>query len=197
MNDVSVAILAGGQSRRMGTDKSFVKLNDRPLIECVLQQVQTLKLPLFIVTNNREQYETLGYPVFPDVFLGMGSLGGIYSAVHHSSTAYTLCVACDMPFLVPELLRHLIELRHDYDAVVPEVNRRLQPLHAVYSAACLTALKAQLERNELAIYTLFHALNTRVVSQSTLVHFDPDLRSFVNVNTPDDLEAAQRVEDES
>ena len=197
MNDVSVAILAGGQSRRMGTDKSFVKLNDRPLIECVLQQVQRLKLPVFIVAKNRERYEALGYPIFPDVLLGKGSLGGIYTAIHHNSTAYTLCVACDMPFLVPELLRHLIDLRHDYDAVVPEVNRRLQPLHAVYSAACLTALKAQLERNELAIYPLFHALNTRVVSQSTLVRFDPGLRSFVNVNTPDDLEAALCAEDAS
>jgi len=194
MNDVSVAILAGGQSRRMGTDKSFIKLNNRPLIEHVLQQVQSLKLPLFIVANNRAHYEPLGYPVFSDVFLGKGSLGGIYSAIHHSSTAYTLCVACDMPFLVPELLRHLIELRHDYDAVVPEVNRRLEPLHAVFSAACLNALKVQLQRNELAIYPLFHALNTRIVSQSTLVRFDPGLRSFVNVNTPDDLEAAQRVE---
>lgn len=188
IQDVSIAILAGGQSRRMGTDKSFVAVDGKPMVERVLGQVQTLDLPIFIITNQPDHYRYLQLPIFTDVITHKGSLGGLYSALYYSKTPYTLCVACDMPFLVPELLRHIIQIRHEYDAVVPEVNRYLQPLHAVYSAACMKPLYEQLQNNNLAIYDLFHRLNTRIVSQSALMQFDPDLRSFINVNTPDDLD---------
>lgn len=188
MDDVSVAILAGGQSRRMGTDKSFVPVGGQAMIERVLAQITTLSLPMFIVANQQERYAAFNLPVVADVIPGKGSLGGIYSALYHSSTPYTLCVACDMPFLQPALLQHLIDLRTDYDAVVPEMNRRLQPLHAIYSTRCLQPLRFLIDQNLLAIYGLYQHINTRVVSQSTLTRFDADLRSFTNVNTPDDLE---------
>jgi len=190
MHDVTIAILAGGQSRRMGTDKSFVAVNGKPMVERVLEQVETLGLPIYIIANQPGRYAYLGLPIYTDVIPDKGSLGGLYSALYYSKTPYTLCVACDMPFLVPELLRHILQFRHEYDAVVPEVNRYLQPLHAVYSAACMKPLHDQLKNNHLAIYDLFHRLNTRIVSQSTLMRFDTDLRSFINVNTPDDLNFA-------
>lgn len=187
MNDVSIAVLAGGQSRRMGTDKSFVPVDGQAMIERVLAQVRLLDLPVFIVANQPERYAQFSVPVVVDVVPGKGSLGGIYSALYHSPSAYTLCVACDMPFLQPELLRHLIGLRMDYDAVVPEMNRRLQPLHAIYSKTCLPPLRDLIAQNHLAIYGLYQHISTRVVSQSTLMRFDDALRSFTNVNTPDDL----------
>ncbi|MBK8137205.1 MAG: molybdenum cofactor guanylyltransferase [Anaerolineae bacterium] len=190
ISDVSIAILAGGQSRRMGTDKSFVTLNGKTMIERVLDQVLALDLPVVIVANQVERYSDFGLPVFPDVIEGKGSLGGLYTALFHSSTTYTVCVACDMPFLSPQLLTYLIQLRHEYDAVVPEVNRRLQPLHAVYNRTCLKPLKTLIERNQLAIYGLYNFINTRVVPQSTLARLATDLRSFDNVNTPDDLALA-------
>ncbi len=190
IQDVSIAILAGGQSRRMGRDKSFVTVNGKPMVERVLEQVQALNLPVFVVANEPARYTFLKLPIFTDVVPDKGSLGGLYSALYHSKTPYTLCVACDMPFLVPELLEHIIQLRHEYDAVVPEVNRYLQPLHAIYSTACLKPLFEQMQSSHLAIYDLFHRLNTRIISQSVLMQFDADLRSFINVNTPEDLNFA-------
>lgn len=191
ISDVSIAVLAGGQSRRMGTDKSFVTLNGRTMIERVLDQVLALDLPVALVANQVERYSGFGLPVFPDVIEGKGSLGGLYTALFHTRTAYTVCVACDMPFLSPQLLMYLIELRHEYDAVVPEVNRRLQPLHAVYNRTCLAPLKTLMDHNQLAIHGLYNHINARVVPQSTLVRLDAGLRSFENVNTPGDLALAR------
>ena len=186
-SDVSVTVLAGGQSRRMGADKSFVQLHDRPLIEHVIERVSALGLPVTIIANHRERYLPFGFPVYADVLPGKGSLGGIYTALHYSPTRYVLCVACDMPFLQPELLSHLISLRDGYCAVVPLVNGERQALHAVYRRDCMRLIEKPLERDELAIHKLFGRIKTRVVSQASIAGFDPDFRSFINLNTPGDV----------
>ena len=186
-SNVSVTILAGGQSRRMGTDKSFIQLNGKPLIQYVFDCVKSLDLPVTIIANVKERYLPFGVPVYADVLPGKGSLGGIYTALHYSPTQYVLCVACDMPFLQPELLAHLIDLREGYCAVVPLVNGDKQALHAVYSRDCLPTIERQLERDDLKIQNLFRRMRTRVVTQSTIAAFDPSFRSFINLNTPNDV----------
>ena len=186
-SNVSVTILAGGQSRRMGTDKSFIQLNGKPLVQYVFDCVKSLDLPVTIIANVKERYLPFGVPVYADVLPGKGSLGGIYTALHYSPTQYVLCVACDMPFLQPELLSHLISLRDGYCAVVPLVNGERQALHAVYRRDCMRLIEKQLERDELAIHKLFGRIKTRVVSQASIASFDPDFRSFINLNTPGDV----------
>src|SRR5215207_5776636 len=96
---ISAAILAGGQSRRMGADKSFMLLDGRPIFEHVLTCVRELELPILLVTNSRKKYTAYHLPMTPDVLPGQGSLGGLYTAIWSSTTEFTLCVACDMPFL--------------------------------------------------------------------------------------------------
>lgn len=190
ITDISVAILAGGQSRRMGTDKSFVEVDGVRLIDRVVNAVRALALPVFLVANNPERYRSLGLPIFPDVIPGKGSLGGIYTALYRSRSAYTLCVACDMPFLEPALLWYLLEQRDGCDVVVPETGGRLQALHAVYNRSCLLPIAAQLQRDQLAIQRLFANVNTRIVPESALLPYDPLLQSFINLNTPQDLAQA-------
>lgn len=187
ISDVSVAVLAGGQSRRMGTDKSFIQLHDKPLIQHVLDRVGALNLPVTIIANQRERYLPFGFPVYADVLPGKGSLGGIYTALHYSPTPYVLCVACDMPFLKPELLEYLISLHESYCAVVPLVNGERQALHAIYNRDCMPSIEKQLERDDLTIHNLFRRVRTRVVTQLTIAAFDPHFHSFINLNTPDDI----------
>ena len=95
--DLSVAVLAGGKSSRMGQDKAFVAVRGRPLIEDVLAGLAGLGGEVFIVTNQPEPYRYLGLPLHADVLPDQGALGGVYSALYHSARPRTLCVACDMP----------------------------------------------------------------------------------------------------
>jgi len=186
---VSIAILAGGQSSRMGQDKSFVKLADKPLIAHVIERVQTLGLPIMIIANQPEAYQVFGLPVFTDVLPNRSSLTGLYSALHHSPSNYTLCVACDMPFLNPNLLNYLISLCTNDDAVVPIFDGHPQGLLAAYRKTCLEPMRQQLEQNHLKIRDLYALLQTRWVDETSLRQYDRDLNSFVNVNTPEVLQA--------
>ncbi len=189
--DVTVAVLAGGQSSRMGREKSFVPLKGRPLIAHTLERVQRLNLPVILITNQPESYTQFGVPLHGDVLAQRGSLIGLHSALYHSPTAYTLCVACDMPLLNVDLLRHLIELRQGCDGVVPLPAQRAEPLHAVYHRDCLAHIEAQAQQGELQISRLYAGLHIRYLLDSEIRAFDPDLRSFLNANTPDELAAIE------
>ncbi len=186
-NDVSVAILAGGQSSRMGRDKSFVELMGKPLIAHVIERVRQLSLPMMIIANQPETYQTFGLPVFTDVLPNRSSLTGLYSAIYHSSSDYTLCVACDMPLLNPPLLNYLLSLCTNYDAIVPIIDNHPQGLHAIYRKTCLAPMHQQLDQNRLRIRDLYGLFNTFRVNEDTLRQHDSHLDSFINVNTPEAL----------
>ena len=190
-DNVTVAILAGGQSRRMGSDKSFVELAGKPLIVHVIECISCLSLPMMIIANQPERYGIFGVPVITDVLPDRSSLSGLYSAIYHSPTDYTLCVACDMPFLNPALLAFLISLRKGYDAVVPIVGGHPQGLLALYSQTCLVPIRQRLEQNKLKIRDLYAQVNTRWVDEDVLRRYDGELASFVNINTPEALRLAK------
>jgi molybdenum cofactor guanylyltransferase len=184
---VTVAILAGGQSRRMGTDKSFILLDGKPLIQRVIDYVSQLEVPLILIANDVESYQQFGLPVYPDVIPGTGSLGGLYTALTHSRTDYALCLACDMPQVNSALLQYLIASTGDYDVVVPLVNNIAQSLHAIYHRRCLPVMHTHIQQRKLKISGIFEVLNVRFVGEEELSRFDPAGVSFVNLNTPVDL----------
>jgi molybdopterin-guanine dinucleotide biosynthesis protein A len=192
MNPISIAIQAGGQSSRMGTDKSFVEYNGRPMIETVLAQVADLGEETFIVTNNPELYAYLGLPTVSDIYPDHGPLGGIHTAVFHASHPHTLVVACDMPWLKRPLLKYLISLRESADVIVPLWDKFPEPLHAIYSKACLPPIEENLKAKRLKITRFFGQVNVRYVAREEIAQFDENGRSFANINTPQDLTQAQK-----
>lgn len=187
MTDVTIAVLAGGRSSRMGRDKSFILLDEKPIVQHVLDRVCQLNYPTILITNAPGQYLGFELSLFGDVIPGSGSLIGLHAALHHSQTAHTICVACDMPLLNVKLLRYLIDLRYEADVVVPLVAGRPENLHAVYSRACLPMIARQIADGDLKINHLHAKLNVRYVDEPRLRLYDPDLRSFFNVNTPEDV----------
>jgi molybdopterin-guanine dinucleotide biosynthesis protein A len=190
---LTVAVLAGGRSSRMGTDKSFVPLLGKTLIQHVLDRVAGLGASTMLVTNRPDDYAVLELPMFTDVLPHRGSLGGLYTALTYSPTPYTLCVACDMPFLNPALLAHLASLREGYDVIVPRIGDNLEALHAVYSKRCLEPIRTRIEQDRLKVIGFYDAVQVQYVEEATIRRFDPDLRSFVNVNTPDELTRWQQA----
>jgi molybdopterin-guanine dinucleotide biosynthesis protein A len=190
---ISVAILAGGRSARMGTDKAFVRVLGRPLIETSLAQLSGLGAETLIITNRPDDYAYLNVPLYGDVRPGLGALGGLYTALYHAAQPHVLVAACDMPFAVVPLINYLLSLRAEGDAVVPRLAGEAEPFRAVYSRACLPAIAAALDAGQLQVRGFFKDVRVRWVDEAEIDRRDPRHLSFVNVNTPADLEAARRL----
>lgn len=212
MFQVSVAILAGGGSRRMGTNKALLKVGQETLIERVVKKVSRLSEEIIVVTNDPAEYRSLGLRLVRDVYPGQGSLGGIYSGLLAASQEYTLVVACDMPFLNLDLLHYMIDLAPGNDIVMPRMLKResedeedltdeeitardtlMQPLHAVYGKGCLEPIRLLLEEGDLRIISFFPQVRVRYVEAEEVERFDPERLSFFNINTPADLDVARRL----
>jgi molybdopterin-guanine dinucleotide biosynthesis protein A len=191
---LSVAILAGGRSSRMGTDKAFVPVGGRPIIEWIVAQVSALGDETILITNRPADYAHLGLPMFQDVLPNHGALGGLYSALARAHNPHVLCVACDMPFAERALLDHLIQLRGEADVVMPRLGGEAEPFRAVYArAACLSPMRAALEAKRWRANSFLPDVRVRFVEDVELDQFDPQRISFFNVNTPADLAQANAL----
>jgi molybdopterin-guanine dinucleotide biosynthesis protein A len=188
---ITVVIMAGGKSSRMGQDKSFVLFAGRPMIEVIQERVTGLGDELILVTNKPEEYAFLGLPMVSDVYPDHGSLGGIYTAVYHASYPHTLVVACDMPWLNRPLLEYMLTLRQTADVIIPRWQQHPEPLHAIYNKACLAPIEANLQAKRLKITGFFDKVQVHYVERAVIEKFDANGRSFANINTPDELQEAQ------
>ena len=128
-----------------------------------------------------------------DFYPGKGALGGVYTGLSRARNSWGLVLACDMPFINPELLTLLISLRHNYDIVTPQVDGLPEPLHALYSKNCLAPLEKLLDQNELQVSKIFNMVNTRYVTEAEITPLDPHYLSLFNVNTSADLRRAEEI----
>ncbi len=193
MLTVSGVVLAGGQSSRLGMDKSFVNVNGQSLIEQIVAKLAKLSDDVIIVTNSPEKYDHLKARLVGDIYPGKGALGGIYSGLRTAANAYSLVVACDMPFLDLNLLRYMILLARGHDVVIPRIRRLPEPLHAIYSKNCLEPIDRLLARGGLKIIDFFSEVRVRYVEESEVDIFDPQHLSFFNVNTPNDWKEMEKL----
>ena len=192
---VSVVILAGGQSRRLGRDKSLLELGGEPLVQRVVTQLAPLSDDPIVVANEPDRYATLDLAVrfVADEVRGMGSLMGIYSGLSAALYTHALVVACDMPFLNVALLRYMISLAGGHDVVIPRLDQLLEPLHAIYSKTCLPSMARLLDKRERKIVSFFGAVQVRYVETDEIDQFDPEHLSFFNVNRPEDWQRVKRI----
>ena len=191
---VSGVILAGGLSRRLGRDKALVSISDQPLIQRVIERVEQLSQEIVVVVADQNRAADLPlakeHRVVLDRYPGTGSLGGIFSGLDAASNGWTLVVACDMPFLNLALLRRMMALTEDADAVVPLIDGRPEPTHALYSKACLPFIEPRLISGDLKISGFYDQVRVRYLSEEDVAALDPEFLSFFNVNTPEDLDRA-------
>jgi molybdopterin-guanine dinucleotide biosynthesis protein A len=193
---VSVAILAGGASRRMGEDKALLELADAgpTLLGMVIDRVSELTGDLFLVAPRRPGYAAFGIPIYPDRFGTIGPIGGVATALTVSRHERCLVVSCDTPFLSPRFLEWMVA-HGDATVTIPALfeNDRsiLQPLHAIYRRECLSVLMHDIESGERRLSRAIERLDPEIVPESTIRELDPSLRGFFSVNTPDALATAR------
>jgi molybdopterin-guanine dinucleotide biosynthesis protein A len=189
-------VLAGGESARIGTDKAFLKIGGKTLIEQILEKLLRIGDDVIVVTNSPERYNHLGVRLVSDISPGKGALGGIYSGLKASKNEYSFVVACDMPFLNVNLIRYMTLLASGHDVVIPRVNGLLEPLHAIYSKRCIPSIERLLEKDDLKIVRFFSDVRVRYVEKEEINVLDPKHLSFFNINTLEDLEKARKLDDE-
>ncbi len=191
--EVTVFVLAGGKSTRMGTDKAFVEYEGRTLLARALDLARSVTAEVRIV-GRREKFAPFA-PVVEDVFCECGPLGGIHAALQASRTELNLMLAVDMPFVSWAFLQYLISQAArapEAAVVVPRGDGCRQPLCAIYRREFAGAAEEALRAGRYKIDRLFDQVSTRVVEQEELEGAGFSSAIFRNLNTPEELEAEQR-----
>ena len=194
----SAVILAGGQNSRMGgRNKAFIKIGGKTILQRLLEILRDLFAEIVLVTRHPAEYQGLGLVIVEDMFPQRSSLTGLHAGLTQCSGDFAFVVPCDAPFIQTELVRILLqEIEQNYDVITPEVKGYYQPLCAVYSKRCLHFIEAQLQANDFKIVHFFYHLLVKTIEEKRIRDADPTLYSFLNVNTPAEQEASQRILDQ-
>ena len=191
--EVTGIVLAGGAGRRMGAPKPLLRLGDKTLIEHVVAAIEPLVAGVTIVTNDAEALAFLGLSTVGDAASGRGPLMGLYSGLLACPTPWGLAVACDAPFLSQPLLEALIARRRPDAMTLPETERGPQPMPGVYPTAMAPAIAAALEGGRAALRDLIAAGPVEALKGEEARALDPEGLSFRDLDTPEDLAAAQAL----
>ena len=188
----SAVVLVGGEARRAnGQEKYFFTYHGRTFIELLVDSLQEVVDEIILVARDPEQckrfHEIKGIRCITDLRRGIGPIGGLHAGSLAAQGEFIFVSACDMPCINPAVIAHLFDCIEDYDAAIPSWNpHMLEPLHAVYRR---TALLSYLEcHDSLSLRAMVKGLSTRYVPVDELKIIDPDLRTFTNINKPEDLE---------
>lgn len=192
MSDVEGFVLAGGASRRMGSDKARLRINGVTLVEKVAQVLQEVTAK---VSTVGQSFEDTDLKHVTDVYPGWGALGGLHAALSACKANWMFVVACDLPFITSELLERLIRIGRDCDAAVPiQPDSIPQPLCACYRTdVCLKVAEKLIKSGKRRPLDLLSMVETRWVPFSEIEDLDHSSQFFVNINTPADYDEATRT----
>ena len=196
IDGVTGVLLAGGRSRRMGRDKRALELEGSSLLQRSLSVIGKLFSEVLVVTAAPEPgIVPPGSRQVTDLIPNCGSLGGLMTGLSHASHQRVFVAACDMPLLNPDVIRWLCQVDPEADVVIANPAQGIQPMHAVYSKQCLPWLESMAKEGRLKIQDIVGAqgLTVRVILDDEVRGRDPQGLSFLNVNTPADLEFARKL----
>lgn len=196
------AVLAGGKSRRMGSNKAFIEIEGESIIKRVLKVIKSVfdgtntgtntDSNTIIVADGVLLYEGLSTRVVADIFKGAGSLGGVYTALFHSTGGYVFVAACDMPFIDRGCIKKVIKERGGaYDAFIPFVDGRYHPMHALYSKRCMRPIESMIKEGNLRITDLIERIRVKKLTEDDFNGL-PIRASVMNINTMEELEGLKK-----
>jgi len=182
----------------MGQDKALMPFLGRPLIQRVVDRLSPIADEMLVTTNNPRDYRFLDLPLFPDLKLGRGALGGLYTALSSANGEAVAVVACDMPFASRSLIEaaHWLLVQDEADVVIPDSGGGLEPMHAVYRReTCIPAIEAAIEADKWRLISWFPQVKVRILQPEEAKTYDPSGLAFWNLNTPEEFaEAEERAQ---
>jgi molybdopterin-guanine dinucleotide biosynthesis protein A len=187
----------------MGQDKAWLELDGAPLIERSARRLAGMVSEVLFGVGDPRNMDEPRYAalaarmpvpaqIVPDLHPGSGPLAGLEAGLHAATNDLVFAVATDMPFVNPALVAHLVDLAERYDAVVPltpateDAAPEPEPLHALYRRTCLPAIQAHLQAGRRRVIVFLPDVRVRYVTPDEIRPFDPQFRSFANINTPDE-----------
>ena len=194
--EITGVLLAGGKSRRMGRDKRNLVLGGETLLNRALNVLVEI-FPEVLVVFGEESFAIPNdrVRVVHDLIPNRAAAGGLYTGLSYSTHSKSFVVACDMPFLNSSAIKYLITLSEGFDITSVKLSHGLQTMHGIYSKSCVPFLQKMVKDESLRLQELFSesSLRLRQVPESEMFPFDPQLLSFMNLNSPADLEFARKV----
>jgi molybdopterin-guanine dinucleotide biosynthesis protein A len=192
----SAIILAGGRGKRMGyREKSMMVINGQPLITYVIKSLGKVVDEIIISIRDKAQGELLdtilpGYTYACDEFENTGPLAGILSGLTLCKNEFCFIAACDMPFINGNVVKMLFSMSEAHDAAIPRwQDGFLEPLHSVYRCeTMIRETKKAIESGESIILAPIFRMNVNYIDIETIRKIDPNLRTLININTPEDME---------
>lgn len=188
METIAAFILAGGASRRMGTDKSQLVLDGKTFVERIAAALAGISPEVIVVGKPPSDLNRLRY--VPDVYPNWGALGGVHTALASTDAPWCLIVACDFPFVTAELFDRLAGLSESFEAVAPVQSDGIpQPLCALYQTErCLVRAEELINSGERKPVALLQSVRTRWVPFAELDDLPGAERFFDNINTAADYD---------
>lgn len=191
----SGVILAGGLNTRFsGQDKALISVGRRRILDRIYEVFIQLFDEIFLVSNSPVRYLEWDLNIVADLYPLRSSLTGIHAGLFYASNPHVFFAACDTPFLKKELIEAIIDrIEPGYDAIIPEISAGLEPLCAVYAKRCLNRVEQHLAQEKLKIQLVFKKNRIKKMPEKILRERDPELISFFNINSPEDLEKAEAL----
>jgi molybdopterin-guanine dinucleotide biosynthesis protein A len=198
---VGCIVLAGGKSSRLGRDKASVELGGQTLLQRSVNNLEFLGSDIVVVAAPQQHLPEVNSSarlhIVRDITSGKGPLVGIYSGLLNLKYDYGFVVACDMPFIKPELIKTMIRLVPGCDVVMPRRAEGFEPLHSIYSRSCIGPIETLLGLNRYKIDNLLVRVKVRYLEEKEISQDDPEGMSFFNINTVADLVRARKVLEET
>ena len=174
----------------MGSNKALLEFRGRPLLARQLEILRPLFTEVVVGANDPAPYAAFGARVVPDILPERCSLTGLHALLAAASTPHVFALACDLPFLNPDLLRYLADQREQADVVLPTTIRGPEPLHAVYARTCLPAIEDAGRRGAWKMTDFLPGLRVTRVEIREADWLVEGRSPFTNANTPEDWRAA-------
>ena len=186
-------ILAGGQNKRFGgQNKAFLRIGGQRSVDRLMEVYGRLFEQVVLVTNDPAAYTDLDALIVSDHYPTRSSLNGLHAGLFAAAHEYAFFTACDAPFARPALIRCMLDhIEAKADIVIPVTSAGYEPMFALYKKSCLPVMEQQLANDRLKIQGLFRKVRVKTVGEAALRKADPELVSFFNINTPEDLERAE------
>lgn len=194
--DITGILLAGGKSRRMGSDKRYLVLGGETLFVRTLSVLQQMFQEVVVVLSNLDfEVKQPDVRVVTDLIPNCATVGGLYTGLYYATRPKVFVVACDMPFLQPPVINYLCSISPSSDITLVHLAAGIQPMHALYSKKCLPIFENMIKTENFQLKSIANetTLSIRIVQESEIQSRDPHLLSFFNLNTPEDVGLAQKM----
>jgi molybdenum cofactor guanylyltransferase len=170
----------------MGRDKALLPWAERTLLEHALARLRAVCADVRILAGAEARYAGYGAAVQTDLVRDAGPLGGVHAGLENLGAPFGLFLGVDTPLVPPSLLAALVAAAAGFDAVVPVVGGRPEPLCAVYGRSCLHPVQRRLAAGERKMTCFWPDVRVRTVADDELAAFGDPREMFRNLNTPED-----------